>query len=126
MFNHIFDGFSARAKVFTRVKLARFFSENLPDFRRQSHSQICIDIDLADRHFYCLADGLLRHTHCIRHIAAILVDKVFEFGQNAARAVHNQRIPRQLIPNLLQNIESQFRLLFELVSAVTCPYGNRQ
>ena len=34
MFNHIFDGLSAWAKVFTRVKLTPVFSENLPDFRR--------------------------------------------------------------------------------------------
>ena len=85
-----------------------------------------IDIDLADSHLGSLAYGLFRHTHRIGHLAPVFVDEVLEFLQHRARAVHNQRIARQLFTYLFYYVEGKLRFTFELVCAVACADSNGQ
>ena len=62
-----------------------------------------------------------RHTPCLGHFTAILVDDVLQILRNRGRAVHNEVGVRQTAVDLLDDVHGEdiaIRLAAEFVSAV--------
>ena len=92
----------------------------LTDTRGASHTQVAVDIDLADSHRSSLSEHIFGYADRVFERAAVLVDDLYEFLRNGRSAVQDYREVGQSLSNFFENVESELRLgaRLELVSAV--------
>ena len=122
------DSRTSRGQVLTRVEVIRMFVEVLTDGSRHGKTQVGVDVDLADRALGSLTEHVFRNTDSVGHLAAVGVDLVDEFRDNAGSAVENDREVRQEFFDLFEDVEAETRGLarLELVSAVAGADGDGQ
>lgn len=101
MSNHILNSLASRFQILTRIEVIRMLCKILTDVSCHSKTDIGVDVDLTYCKLSCLTKLLFRNTHCIRHIAAILVNHLNELLRNGRRSVQNDRETGQTLNALL-------------------------
>lgn len=101
MSNHLLNSLASRFQILTRIEMIRMLCEVLADVACHSKTDIGVDIDLTYCKLSCLTKLLFRNTHCVRHIAAVLVNHLNELLRNGRRSVQNDREARQTLDALL-------------------------
>ena len=81
----------------------------LTDTSSKSQTQIGVNINLANCAASCLAELILWNTNSISQVAAILINNLYILWNYRGCTVENDWEVRQLLGNLLQNIETELR-----------------
>ena len=95
---------------------------NLADTCCQAQTKVRVDVNLADCRSGSLTQLILRNTDSILQSSAVLVDDLYILLRYAGSAVKNDRESRDLLLDLMQDIETKLRLCarLELECAVAC------
>ena len=117
--NHILDRLTGGLEILTRIEMIRMLHKVLADVGRHGQADIRVDIDLADSELRSLTQLVFRDTDSIRHVAAVLIDHLYELLRNGRRSVKNDREARQSLDALFQNVETQ-RRRYEDAFLVSC------
>ena len=107
--NQSLDVIASRSQILTWVEMLRMLSEVLTDTSSESQTQIGVNINLANCAASCLAELILWNTNSISQVAAILIDNLYILWNYRGCTVENDWEVRQLLGNLLQNIETELR-----------------
>ena len=131
---HLITG---RTEILPRIELARLLVEDLADSGCHGKTGIGIDVDLADSALGSLAKLLLRNTYSVRKFATVGIDDVHIFLWDGRRAMEYDRESRELLLDLVENVECEWRrdkttglrvpcalLRLELVCTVGCSDGD--
>ncbi len=81
----------------------------LTDGSSHSQTRVGVDVDLADSTLSGLAELLLGDTNCIGQLTTILVDGVNLFLRNRRRTMKHDGESGQLLLNLCQHVECEWR-----------------
>ena len=74
MFHNLFDRFSCRSEILTRIEVRRIESKVLADCAGDCKSEVGVDVDLAHCHGRCFAEHIFGDALCAGHTAAVLID----------------------------------------------------
>lgn len=114
----LFNRFSCRSEILTRIEVRRIESKVLADCRGDCKSEVGVDVDLADCHRCRFAEHIFGNALCAGHTAAVLIDLCDEVLRNGRRAVQNNGESGQTFADFFEDVETKLRLTFELVCAV--------
>lgn len=114
--NELFDVGAAVCAVLARIEMLRMSHEVLADTSRHSETQIGVDVDLADCGFCSLAELIFRDADSIVELATVVVDDLDVLRDNGGSTVQDDRELRNLLLDLSEDIETQFRRYEDAVS----------
>lgn len=118
MFHNLFDRFSCRSEILTRIEVRRIESKVLADCAGDCKSEVGVDVDLAHCHGRCFAEHIFGDALCAGHAAAVLVDFCDKLLRDGRGTVQNDGESGQAFADFFEDIEAKLRLTFELVCAV--------
>src|SRR5574344_45482 len=98
-----------RTEVLARIEFARLVVEDLADRRGHRETRVGVDVDLADRALRGLAELLFRNADRVGELAAEAVDLIDVFLRNRAGPVEDDRKARELLLDLLEDVERERR-----------------
>ena len=111
MLDHVLDGHAGGLEVLAGIEVIRMLREVLDGCRpvmarRRSESMLILHTAMVA----ALRSMLLRDTHGVGHLAAVLVDHLHDIpGMNGGSAVQHDGEARQTLGNLFQNVETEGR-----------------
>ena len=85
-----------------------------------SQARVGVDVDLADSALGSLAELILGDTDSVGELAAVLVDDVDILLWDRRRSVQNDGEARELLLDLMQHVESQWRRNETACLRITC------
>jgi hypothetical protein len=106
--------------ILTRIEVLRMQSEGLTDTSSVSQTRVRVDVDLADSALSSLAELILWDTNSVGELPSIFVDDVDILLRNRRRAVKNDWEARELLLDLCQHVECQWRRNQTACLRVTC------
>ena len=118
MLNALLDKFAGRSEVLTRIEVCGILDEVLSDSRGKGKTKVGVDIDLADSHRSSFTKHIFGNALSPGHCAAVLIDHLDVFGNNAGRAVKNDGKFGKAFADFFENIETKFCFALEFIRAV--------
>ena len=120
--NYVLYVLTCNSQILSRIEVVRMLKHYLTDTCCQAQTKVGVDVDLAHCRSCSLTQLLLRYADRVLQCSAVLVDDLYVFLRYAGSAVKNDRESRDLLLNLMQDIETKLRLCagFELECAMAC------
>ena len=117
---HLSHVSASHLTVLTRIEVLRMVSQRLTNTSSVSQTRVRVDVDLADSALSSLAELILWDTNSVGELPSVFVDDVDILLRNRRRAVKNDWEARELLLDLCQNVECQWRRNQTACLRVTC------
>ena len=126
--NYVLYVLTCNGQILSRIEVVRMLEHYLTDACGQAQTKVRVDVDLAHCRSCSLTQLIFRNADSVLQSSAVLVDDLYILLRYRRCSVKNDRESRDLLLDLMQNIETKLRLCarFELERAMACTNRDSQ